>query len=65
MLIKYYFKIKYIKGINNTKVNILNKKVKLQGNKKLLNAILRINKDSKIRNNYLKLVVIYKILKLY
>ena len=29
MLIKYYFKIEYIKGINNTKVDILNKKIKL------------------------------------
>jgi len=29
MLIKYYFKIKYIKGINSAKVDIFNKKVKL------------------------------------
>jgi len=29
MLAEYYFKIKYIKGINNAKVNIFNKKVKL------------------------------------
>jgi len=29
MLIKYYFKIKYIKGIDNARVNIFNKKVKL------------------------------------
>jgi len=29
MLIKYYFKIKYIKDINNIKVDILSKKVKL------------------------------------
>jgi len=29
MLVKYYFKIKYIKSINNIKVNILSKKVKL------------------------------------
>jgi len=29
MLAEYYFKIKYIKGINNTKVDALNKKVKL------------------------------------
>jgi len=36
ILIKYYFKIKYIKSINNAKVNILNKKVELQSNKKKL-----------------------------
>jgi len=29
MLVKYYFKIKYIKGINNIKANILSKKVEL------------------------------------
>jgi len=29
MLAEYYFKIKYIKGINNIRVNILNRKVKL------------------------------------
>jgi len=29
MLVKYYFKIKYIKGIDNIKVNALNKKAEL------------------------------------
>jgi len=29
MLLKYYFKIKYIKGIDNARVNIFNKKVEL------------------------------------
>jgi len=29
MLVKYYFKIKYIKGINNAKVNIFNRKIEL------------------------------------
>jgi len=29
MLIKYYFKIKYIKGIDNARVDILSKKVEL------------------------------------
>jgi len=29
MLIEYYFKIKYIKGIDNIKVNIFSKKAKL------------------------------------
>jgi len=29
MLIEYYFKIKYIKDINNIRVDILNKKAEL------------------------------------
>jgi len=29
MFIKYYFKIKYVKGINNTRVDIFSKKIKL------------------------------------
>jgi len=29
MLIEYYFKIKYIKGIDNVRVDILNRKVEL------------------------------------
>ena len=60
MLAEYYFKIKHIKGTNNIKVDIPNKKTKLQGNKKLLNAILHIDKDRKIKYNHLKLVIIHK-----
>ena len=48
MLVKYYFKIKYIKSTNNIKVDILSRKVKLQSSKKLLDAILYLNKDRKI-----------------
>jgi len=29
MLIEYYFKIKYIKGTDNTRVNILSRKAEL------------------------------------
>ena len=29
MLVKYYFKIKYIKGIDNIKVDMLSKKAEL------------------------------------
>jgi len=29
MLVEYYFKIKYIKGIDNVRVDILSRKVKL------------------------------------
>jgi len=53
MLIEYYFKIKYIKGIDNVKVNIFSRKVELQSNKKVKEAILKMDKDGKIRYNYL------------
>jgi len=53
MLAKYYFKIKYIKGTNNIRINILSRKAELQDNKKVKGVILRINKDEKIRYNYL------------
>jgi len=29
MLVEYYFEIKYIKGINNAKVDVFSKKVEL------------------------------------
>jgi len=32
MLAEYYFKIKYIKGIDNIKADMLSRKAKLQGN---------------------------------
>jgi len=53
MLAEYYFKIKYIKGINNAKVNALNRKAELQDNKKVKGVILKMDKDRKIRHNYL------------
>jgi len=53
MLIKYYFKIKYIKGINNIRVDVLNRKAELQGDWKIKRIILRMDKDGKIKYNYL------------
>jgi len=53
MLVKYYFKIKYTKGIDNTRVNTLNKKVELQGKEKVKGVILRIDNNRRIRYNYL------------
>jgi len=53
MLIEYYFKIKCIKGINNAKVNIFSRKVELQDNKKVKGVILKMDKNDKIRYNYL------------
>jgi hypothetical protein len=53
MLTEYYFKIKHIKGTDNAKIDTFSKKIKLQSSKKLLGVILCINKDKKIRYNYL------------
>ena len=55
MLLEYHFKIKYIKGLNNTKVNILSQWVELQETEKPLRVILKFHKDRKIRYNHLKL----------
>ena len=65
MLVEYYFEIEYIKGTDNTRADILSRKAELQGSEKPLNAILHIDKDSKIKYNHLKLVVVYKVLELY
>ena len=39
--------MKYVSGADNAKADTFNKKVKLQGNKKPLGAILKLNKDKK------------------
>jgi len=39
MLTEYYFKIEYIKGIDNARLDILNRKVELQSNKKVKEVI--------------------------
>ena len=56
MLVEYYFKIKYIKGINNIKADAFSRKVELQDNKKIKGAILRMDNNRKIRYNYLQLI---------
>jgi hypothetical protein len=53
ILAEYYFKIKHIKGTDNARVNTLSRKAELQNKKKLLGAMLRIDKNGKIRYNYL------------
>ena len=53
MLFKYYFKIKYISGTHTKRADTLNKRVELQENKKPLSTILKLNKDRKVRYNYL------------
>ena len=44
MLAEYYFKIKHIKKLNNTKTNAFNRKEKLQNNNKILKALLKLKK---------------------
>jgi len=53
MLVEYYFKIEYIKGTDNAKVDALSRKAELQGKEKIKGVILRIDNDGKIRYNYL------------
>jgi len=53
MLAEYYFKIKYIKGIDNARVDMLSRKAELQGKEKVEGVILRMDNNSKIRYNYL------------
>ena len=55
MLIEYYFKIQYTKGIENARVDILSRKAKLQNNRKLLGAMLYKDKDRLIRYNHLRI----------
>jgi len=53
MLLEYYFKIEYIKGTDNARVDALSKKAELQGKEKVKGVILRKDEDGKIRYNYL------------
>ena len=62
ILSKYYFKIKYISRTDNIRADTLSRKAELQGNKKPLGAILKLNKDRKVRYNYLQLAGTYKVL---
>jgi hypothetical protein len=62
ILAKYYFEIKYIKGIDNIRVDALSRKAELQSKEKLLSVMLCINKNRKIRYNYLQILAVYKVL---
>ena len=57
MLIEYYFKIQYIKGMDNIRADILSRKAKLQNNKKPLGALLRKDEDRLIKYNYPKIIL--------
>ena len=61
MLTEYYFKIKHIRGMDNAKADAFSKKAELQGREKPLDIILRLDKDRRIRYNYLQLVGTHKV----
>ena len=65
MLIEYYFKIQYTKGIENARADALSRKAELQNSEKLLGAMLRQDKDGLIRYNYPKLATIDKLDRVY
>jgi len=56
MLVEYYFKIKHIKGIDNTRVDALSRKVELQSKEKIEGVILKMDNNGKIRYNYPQLI---------
>ena len=61
MLIEYYFKIKHVKGSDNTKADVLSRKEELQKNNKVLGALFKENSNGKIRYNHPQLLETYKV----
>ena len=53
MLAEYYFKIKHVKGSDNTKADILSRKKELQSNDKMSGALLKLKENRKIWYNHL------------
>ncbi len=62
MLSKYHFKIKHINRKDNKRADALSRRVELQGNEKPLGVMLRLNKDRRVKYNYLQLTGTYKVL---
>ena len=62
MLIKYHFKIKHVKRLNNTRANALSKKKELQSSNKMSKALLKLKKDGKIQYNHPQLAGTHKAL---
>ena len=63
MLIEYHFKIEHVKGLDNARADALSRKEELQRNDKVSGALLKSDKDGKIRYNYSQLSGMYKALK--
>ena len=62
ILSKYHLKIKHISRTENTQVDTLSRKAELQGNERPLGVILKLNKNRKVRYNYLQLAGTHKAL---
>ena len=60
MLIEYHFEIKYTKGTDNIRVDILSRRAELQGNEKPLGAVLRQDEDGLIRYNHPQLTAVHE-----
>jgi len=70
MLAEYHFKIEYIKGTDNARVDILSRKAELQSKEKIKGVILRMDNNGRIRYNHPQLTAtqeeperVYKLLK--
>jgi len=48
MLVKYYFKIKHVKKLNNVRADIFNRKEKLQNSNKMSGALFKLKENGKI-----------------
>jgi len=60
MLTEYYFEIKHIKGLDNARADALSRKEELQRNNKISGALLKSDKNGKIRYNHPQLLETYK-----
>ena len=52
MLAKYHFKIKHVKGSDNTRADALSRKEKLQKNNKISGVMFKESNNGKIYYNY-------------
>ena len=62
MLTEYHFKIKHVKGSDNARANIFNKKKELQSNNKMSGALLKLKENGKIQYNHFQLAETHKAL---
>jgi len=63
MLAEYHFKIKHVKGSDNTKTDALSRKKELQKSNKMSGALFKESSNKKIRYNHLQLSGTHKALK--
>jgi len=61
MLAKYYFEIEHVKKSDNAKADALSRKEELQRNNKVSGALLKSDKNGKIRYNHPQLSGTYEV----